>query len=40
VVADFLIGPHAQVHAFRLLGSRPGFYRDYFKDLTLWDPSE
>jgi hypothetical protein len=40
VVADFLIGAHATVHADRLLARDHGFYRDYFKSLKVWDPSE
>ena len=40
VVADFLIGAHAQMHSARLLARDRGFYRDYFKKLDLWDPSE
>ncbi|MEO5804797.1 MAG: type II toxin-antitoxin system VapC family toxin [Verrucomicrobiota bacterium] len=40
VVSDFLIAAHAQIHAERFLARDRGYYRDYFKRLKLWDPSE
>ena len=39
VVADFLIGGHAQIQADRLVTRDRGFYRTYFADLAVLDPS-
>jgi len=39
VVADFLIGAHAAVRADRLVTRDRGFFRSYFSDLEILDPT-
>ena len=39
VIADFLIGAHAAGCADRLLTRDRGFYRSYFRRLTILDPT-
>lgn len=39
MVADFLIGAHAQASADRLLTRDRGFYERYFSELDVLDPS-
>jgi hypothetical protein len=40
LVADFLIGAHAQLQAEALLSRDRGFFRSYFESLHLIDPTE
>jgi len=39
VLPDFLIAAHAQLNADRLLARDRGYYREYFHDISLIDPS-
>ncbi len=39
VIADFLIGAHAQERSYRLLTRDRGFHRTYFTALNVLDPS-
>lgn len=39
ILADFLIGAHAQAQASRLLSRDRGFYRQLFPKLDILDPS-
>lgn len=40
ILADFLVGAHAQKQATRLLSRDRGFYRNLFPSLDLLDPSD
>lgn len=40
VAADFLIGAHAKLQSSRLLTRDKGFYRMYFRTLTILDPQK
>jgi predicted nucleic acid-binding protein len=40
MIADFLIGAHACTQADRLLTRDRGFYRKYFTDLSIIDPTD
>jgi len=39
IVSDFLIGAHARQNAERLLTRDRGFYAEYFRGLSVLDPS-
>lgn len=39
MVADFLVASHAHGHAERLLSRDRGFYRQWFSDVEIVDPS-
>lgn len=39
ILSDFLIGAHAIIQADKLITRDRGFYRTYFKDLNILDPS-
>jgi len=40
LIPDFLVGAHARLQADRLLTRDRAFYRTYFDDLQIVDPSQ
>ena len=40
IITDFLIGSHAATNADRLLSRDRGFFRRYFENLIIIDPSD